>query len=219
MVPPLRKIVSVGFIVTLSGACHNAAAPAVAPPEPTAAEAPPPPPPPPPPKKCENLSENCVAAADTRARIASSDLTFGPAASWTYAQQPSVTIAQTSDSGPALAFTGVDLDAKDTKKDAGNKDAALLELVKQLGLTGLKPKLSWKKTDETKTIGDLKLGLYYSQLKGPAQRGAKKGKVLVVAGPSSSDKGIVGLGFVPEDDKSDADEVVMKCIESLEHAK
>ena len=219
MDPRPFKIVSVGIVFVALGACHHAdTPPPVAPPPPTATEAPPPPTPPVQPK-CEDLSENCVAAADTRARIASTDLTFAPAAGWSYAQQSTVTVAQTSSSGSALAFAGVDLDAKDAKHDLALKDAALVELAKQLGLTGLKSKLSWKKPDEPKAVGDMKLGLYYSQLKGQSQRGAKKGKALVVAGPTSGDKAIVGLGFVPDDDKSDADEAVMKSIESLGHAK
>jgi hypothetical protein len=130
-----------------------------------------------------------------------------------------VTIAQTSDSGSALAVTGVEVDSKDAKKDASFKDAGLTELAKQLGLTALKLKLNWKRPDEPKAVGDMKLGLYYSQLKGVGQRGAKKGRLLVIAGPTTGNQGLVGLGFVPDDDKSDADEAIMKSIESLERAK
>ena len=73
--------------------------------------------------------------------------------------------------------------------------------------------MHWKKPDDTKTIGPLKLGLW--QLDEAGVRGAKKGPLLVVAGPTSDSKGVVGVGFVPDDDKSSADMAIMKSIESL----
>jgi hypothetical protein len=177
----------------------------------------PPPPPPvveaPPPPKCESLGEKCAARADTRAKITSSEAEFSPAETWIYAQQSSATIAQTDDGGPAIAFLGVEVDPKDAKKDAGYKDAALAELAKQIGLSPLKRKVNWRKPDETKTIGALKLGLW--QLDEAGVRGAKKGPLLVVAGPTSDTKGVVGVGFVPDDDKSQADQAIMKSIESI----
>jgi hypothetical protein len=177
----------------------------------------PPPPPPqveaPPPPKCESLGEKCAARADTRARITSSEVEFSPAETWIYAMQSSATIAQTDDAGPGIAFLGVDVDPKDARKDAGYKDAALTELVKQLGLAPLKRKVNWKKPDDTKVLGPLKLGLW--QLDEAGVRGAKKGPLLVVAGPTSDTKGVVGVGFVPDDDKSQADQAIMKSIESI----
>jgi|SRR5580704_16353370 hypothetical protein len=177
----------------------------------------PPPPPPvvdaPPPPKCESLGEKCAAKADTRAKITNSEVEFSPAETWVYAQQSSATLAQTDDGGPAIAFLGVDVDAKDSKKDTGYKDAALAELVKQIGLSPLKRKVNWKKPDETKTIGAFKLGLW--QLDEAGVRGARKGPLLVVAGPTSDTKGVVGVGFVPDDDKSQADGAIMKSIESI----
>src|SRR5689334_3464858 len=80
---------------------------------------PPPPPPPepvaatPPPPKCESFSEKCIAAGDTRAKITNTALVFTPASGWVYAQQSSATVAQSSDSGPVIAFLGIDVDVKD----------------------------------------------------------------------------------------------------------
>jgi hypothetical protein len=176
---------------------------------------PPPPPaePPPPPPKCESLGEHCAAKADTRARITSSEVEFSPAETWIYAMQSSATIAQVDDSGPAIAFLGVEVDPKDGKKDASYKDAALTELCKQLGLAPLKRKVNWKKPDDTKVLGPLKLGLW--QLDEAGVRGTRKGPLLLVAGPTSDTKGVVGIGFVPDDDKSQADQAIMKSIESI----
>jgi hypothetical protein len=178
---------------------------------------PPPPPPvaevPPPPPKCESFSEKCAAKPETRAKITSSTLVFTPAAGWTYAQQSSSTVAQASDAGPAIAFIGIEIDAKDAKKEVAAKDAGLAELCKQLGLSPLKRKVAWKKPDDKKVVGSLKLDLW--QLEEAGVRGTKKGPLLVVTGPTTDGKGVVGLGFVPEDDKSSADLAIMKSIESL----
>ncbi|MFT3769845.1 MAG: hypothetical protein QM820_30800 [Minicystis sp.] len=114
---------------------------------------------------------------------------------------------------------GYEGDPKDAKKDAAARDAALTELVKQLGLNPLKRKVSWKsKPDETKSVGTMKIGLW--QLEEVGVRGTKKGPLLVVAGPTGEgNKGIIGVGFVPEDDKSQADVAIMKSIESLGKAQ
>lgn len=185
---------------------------------------PPPPPPqpvveaPPPPPKCESLGEKCEAKSDSKAKITSSELQFTPATGWIYAQQSSATIAQSSETGPAIAMMGYEGDPKDLKKDAAARDGAFSELVKQLGLSPLKRKVNWKKPDDTKTIGTMKIGLW--QLEEAGVRGTKKGPLLVVAGPTGSgSKGIIGVGFVPEDDKSQADVAIMKSIESLGKAQ
>lgn len=178
---------------------------------------PPPPPPtantPPPPPKCESLGEKCAAKSDTKAKITNSGLVFTPAAGWVYAQQSSATIAQSSETGPAIAMVGIDVDAKDSKKDHAAKDAAMAELVKQLGLGPLKRKVNWRKPDDTKTIGSMKIGLW--QLEEAGIRGTKRGPLLVVAGPVGDGRGVLGVGFVPDDDKSQADVAIMKSLESL----
>ncbi len=172
---------------------------------------------PPPPPKCEAFSEKCEGKPDTRAKITNSTLVFTPAAGWFYAQQSSSTVAQSSDAGPALAFVGIEIDAKDARHEVAVKDAALNELCKQLGLSPLKRKVAWKKPDDKKIIGPLKADLW--QLEEAGVRGVKKGPLLVVAGSTVDGKGVIGVGFVPDDDKSSADVAIMKSIESLGIAK
>lgn len=205
MPPRSVLLVTLAGLVALASGCPKPPPPAP-PPEPTV-EAPPPPP------KCESFSEKCAGKASTRAKITNAGLVFSPAVGWIYAQQSSSTVAQESDAGPAIAFLGIDLDAKDTKKEVAAKDAALAELVKQLGLAPLKRKVAWKKPDDKKVVGALKLDLW--QLKEAGSRGSRKGPLLVVAGPVSDGKTVVGLGFVPDDDKSSSDVAIMKSIESL----
>lgn len=182
------------------------------PPEPVAEVAPPPKPPPP---KCEALDEKCAAKDNTHAKIARSDLVFTPPSGWTYAQMSGATVAEQADATVAIA--GYDSD-KDAKKDAANRDAAFADLLKQIGIEnpGNKKKVNWKKADTAHPVGDFKLDLW--EVKDWA-RGSKKGPLVVVAGPTTEGKGIIIIGFVPTDDKSGADDAILKAIDSLGTAK
>jgi hypothetical protein len=183
-------------------------------PEPVATAAEPPPPPP----KCEAFAEKCAATAETRAKITNTELIFTPASGWIYAQLSSATVAQTSETGPAIAFTGFEADTKDKKKDAANRDATFGELLKQLGVAPLKKKIDWKKKPtETKSVGDLKIDLW--QLDEQGVRAGKKGTVIVVAGNIAENKGVMGLSFVPDDDAGPGADAVLKSIDSIGKAK
>lgn len=170
----------------------------------------------PPPPKCEKLDEHCDAKADTRAKVAHAELYVTPVAGWVFAQGDAATVAQASDSGPAMAFTGYDED-KDAKKDAAARDAAVAELFKAIGVES-KPakKVPWKSPNSPKAIGDLKLDLW--EIPAGYARGAKKGTVVVVAGSIGDGKGTLGVSFAPADDKS-ADDAIIKSFESLGKAK
>lgn len=210
MLPRLPTVLALTLLGALAAACHTP------PPEAPVETATPSPPPPP---KCESLTEKCEAKSDTKAAVTNSNLTFAPAPGWTYAMLSAATIAQASDQGPVVAFMGYEGDVKDAKKDAGAREAAMGELFKQLGLTPLKRKMSWRAPDEAKAVNGMKLGLWQISEK-DGQRGAKKGPILVVAGPTGEgNKGVIGVGFVPDDDKSKADEAIMKSIESLGKAQ
>jgi hypothetical protein len=171
---------------------------------------------PPPPPKCEKLDEHCDAKADTRAKVAHAELYVTPVVGWVFAQGDGATVAQSSDSGPVMAFVGYDED-KDAKKDAAARDAAVAELFKTIGVES-KPakKVPWKSPNSPKGTGDLKLDLW--EFEAGYARGAKKGTVVVVAGSIGDGKGVVGASFAPNDDKS-ADDAIMKSFESLGKAK
>jgi hypothetical protein len=171
--------------------------------------------PPPPPPKCEALDEKCEAKDDTRASIARSDLVIKPPAGWIYAQLSGATIAELGDA--TLAVAGYEADAKDVKKDSASRDAAFSDLLKQIGIDNpTKKKVSWKKPAAPKPVGDLKLDLWEIS---DWVRGTKKGPLVVVAGSTSEGKGILIIGFVPGDDKSGADDAILKAIDSLGTAK
>jgi len=170
----------------------------------------------PPPPKCEKLDEHCDAKADTRAKVAKAELYVTPVAGWVFAQGEAAMVAQASDTGPAMAFAGYDED-KDAKKDAAARDAGVAELFKAIGVEN-KPakKIPWKTPKAAKAIGDLKLDVW--EIEAGYARGAKKGTVVVVAGPIGDGKGALGVSFAPNDDKS-ADDAILKSFESLGKAK
>lgn len=196
------------MLAALAAGCPKP--PPVVPPPDPAAE-------PPPPPKCESVSEKCQAKPTTAAKITGVSLAFTPALGWIYAQMSSATIAQASETGPAIAFMGFDGDPKDAKKDAAARDTALGELAKQLGLAPLKRKVNWKKPDEAKTIGTMKIGLWQLE---EAQRGPRKGPLLLVVGATGDGtKELIGVGFVPDTDNTQADAAIMRSIESLRKAQ
>jgi len=205
MSPRPLKLLALTVLAALTAGCPKPPPPAP-PPEPVAEAAPPPP-------KCEAFSEKCAARGDTRAKITGSTLLFTPVAGWIYAQQSSSTVAQLSESGAALAFLGIDVDPKDAKKEVATKDAALAELFKQVGLNPLKRKVPWKKSDDKKAYGTVKVEFW--QLEEPGNRGGKKGVLLIVAAQLAEGKSAVGVGFVPEDDKTAADAAILQSIGSL----
>src|SRR5216684_3308441 len=98
---------SVLAIAWLLVGCGHKPPPPVAPPppptEPAVKEEPKPP------KKCETIEEDCVADAQTHAKIARSNLVFTPVSGWKYAQMENATVAQPVETGAAQAFTAFDL--------------------------------------------------------------------------------------------------------------
>ena len=166
-------------------------------------------------KKCEALDEACKALAGTKARVPHAPFTLEPAAGWTYAQLEAATIAQTSGTGPVLAAVG--FDPSDAKKDVANREAALEVAAKEAGVTLPKKKIAWKKPEDKNDVHGLKVRLW--QVEG-ATRAEKKGPLLVFDAVSADGKAaLVGVGFVPADDGSNADQAIMQSIESIEAAQ
>jgi hypothetical protein len=182
------------------------------PPEPTVEPEPPPPPPAPPPPKCETIEEDCVAKESTKARIPSTHLVFAPVKGWKYAQTPEGTIVQPFEIGSALAMTTFEVDAK---KDKESRDAALEALAKTLTITfPKKPKINWAKPDPAnkKKIGELEINLWQVET---VKRGDRKGPLLIVSAALPDHRALLGIGFVPDDDKTGADEQIMGAVDSI----
>jgi len=209
-------------LATLLMACGSAPKPKPTPKPVVAAPKKPKPPdafdkptPPPAPPKCESLAEKCTADKTTRARIAEATVVFTPPQGWTYAQESAASVAQTSDDGPALAvaaFTAAPDETKDPKKLDHRRDTLLQALGERLALKMPKAKVLWKKPDKTLTVGAYPVSLY--QLEG-AGRLDKKGPLLVFASPLAADVVLIGVGFVSDDDNTDADGAILAAIQSI----
>jgi hypothetical protein len=201
-----RSILS---LLLLCAACGSTPPPKVEAPKPP----PEPPPPPkveaPPPKKCEALSEGCVAEDATKARA--SGVTIGAPKGWTYAHGPAALARQGE---AALAVTVHDADPKSIKLDGDKRDAALADLLKQLEVTPPKKKIYWTLPPLKKlTVGALAVSLW--QMDG-ASHGGKHGPLLLFVAKLPESKSVLGVGFVPDDDKSGADVSILKAIETLD---
>ncbi|HVY49474.1 MAG TPA: hypothetical protein VHB21_26460 [Minicystis sp.] len=198
--------------------------PPAPPPEPLVAKVEPPPPP-----KCEALEESCKADAKTHARIARTSYVFSPVAGWVYAQTEAATVTEANaEAGPAMVVAGYDAN-KDAKKELSDRDQAFATIAKEIKLTLPKAKANWKKPLCTcsakackgsggdlckamKPVSELKASVW--QLDG-GMRGGKKGPMLIVQAPLGDGKALLGVGFVPDDDQTAADQAILKSIESI----
>lgn len=184
------------------------------PPDPISTPEPEPPPPKPRPKKCETLLDKCEGGEGKKARIPGAELTFQPAEGWFYSQEEAQTVMQTSDTGPAVAL--LVYETGDPKAEP-NREQFVKQLIERLTITAPKEKINWKKPAVTKDVGSgpkmMKVLLW--QLEG-ATRGDKKGPMLIFAAQLVGGKSLLGMGFVPDDDSTSADALILKSIESIE---
>jgi hypothetical protein len=162
----------------------------------------------PPPPKCEKLEESCVAAPGSKAHLEGSGWTIEPPAQWRYAQGTLI-MAEANES--LLAATVQDHDPK--KSERTRRDAALAVLVKEMNLQLPKKKLVWpKKPDQVVEAGEYRVSLYQFESVGHAE---KKGTLLVFSVVPADADGLLGAGFVPDDDSSNADQSILSAIRSI----
>lgn len=213
---------SISLLLSLVSGCGSAPKPPppAPPPAPVVAQKPKPKEDPfekplPPPPKCESMEEKCVADKATHARVAEAGaVMFVPPNGWTYAQEATVSIAQTSDDGPAIAIAAAKtvVPAKGPGPMEHLRDTTLQALAERLGVKLPKQKIAWKKIDKTLTIGSYSIALY--QVEG-ATRAGKKGPLLVFTTPLEGTRILLGIGFVDDDDQTDADGAILASIQSI----
>lgn len=197
--------------LALASGCGSKPPPKEPEPEPITKWEPPKDAPKPPPPKCESLGEGCKGEKDKKAKVAKTSLAFVVPGTWVYAMLGSHTLAQRSDDGAVVALVGVEI--PDPKKDAATKTAEYDLLAKELNVALPKfKKIDWKKKpDDKKEIAGTQLSFW--QIEG-ALRGGKKGTVLLAWGARTEGKGLLGIGFVPDDD-GDSAGVILQAFESL----
>lgn len=155
------------------------------------------------------MADDCVAKEDTKAKITKSALVFTPVKGWKYATTDDGTVAQPFEIGSALAITTFDVDPK---KDKEAKEAALDSLAKQLSLTLPKKKINWRDTSHKRPIGGVDSLLWQMD---KVKRADKEGALLVVLMPLADSRSLLAVGFVPDDDKTGADEAIMTAFDSI----
>jgi hypothetical protein len=191
-----------GFITTcMLAACAEPKPPPPKPAPPPAAE--------PPPPKCDDLAQGCTVKPGRRAKIGTTSWTVELPNGWTFAEEPTLAVAERA--GASVAITAQDV--KDAKKETVARDDAWTKLTSKLAVNLGGKNASWpKKPQRTTTVGSLKVSLFQLDA---AERGGKKGPLLLFATKSKEGVLLVGAGFVPDDDASNADAAILKCIESL----
>lgn len=201
----MRLLRLAAAVATLAVGCRPPARPpAVAAPPPTAAAEEPVSPP-----KCESLDERCVAKEGVRVSIEGAPWTMAAPPGWTYAKVASGLVAVSDGSALAVQARAV----ADKKKPP--RAEALAAVVEQLRvtLTKRKGKLELpRNADKTIAVGPLKVALY--QIDG-ATRDSKRGPLLVFATTLPEGPLLVGGGFVPQEDSTNADAAILAAIESL----
>jgi hypothetical protein len=159
--------------------------------------------------KCERLDEGCVAVQGIKVRIKQSGYAFDPPVGWVFAHEEALGIASTT--GGAIAATAHVLD--NPKKEAPSRLLALDLLMARMEVTPPKKKLTWpKKPADILDVGDLKISLWQVE---KATRKDVKGDLLVFWATPSEGQGITGVGFVASDDKTGADEAILKSIKTM----
>jgi len=198
-------------ICLVAAALGGAACGSPPPPEPPKlAPKPKPKPKPPPPPKCESLDEGCRAETETQAMIATSSYAFHPPDTWTYAQQARATVAQVDDTGPVLALT-VFTPEDDKKVVEKQQTDALERLAEAVGITLPKKAVAFGRPEQKEEVAGLAMR-YWQREK--AERAEGAGSLLVLTA-ELEDRTLLGLGYVPDDDKSEADRHIFEALQSI----
>lgn len=128
---------------------------------------------------------------------------------WTYAQQEDATVATHDDAIVAMTTFGGWPDAKTTE---ANREHAFDALVNLLGVTSPKHRVVWTRPLQKRKTGSLELSLWQAD---DVTKAMKKGPVLVFGAELPDHTWILGAGFVPDDDKTDADKTIVGSVESI----
>jgi len=199
----MKNLIALLGVVVLSAGCHHPPPPVPPPPPPVVVV--PPPPPPPPPPKCEAMSEGCTGQNGTVARVKRSGFSIGVPNGWAYAQTEDATVMASNDA--MLVIATFDLVASEA-----NREGAFAALVNLLGVSPPKHKVTWATPAKKARVGGLEVSFWQAD---DVTKGLKKGPVLLFGAELPDKSWLLGAGFVPYDDKSDADKAILSSIESI----
>jgi hypothetical protein len=104
-------------------------------------------------------------------------------------------------------------EGSNAKNERSQREAVLRRVAEHLGVTlPRKRELMKRKPDKKEKVGALDVELY--QIDGCSRQG-KKGPLLVFAAKVGEGATLLGMGFVSDDDKDNADASIMKAIGSI----
>jgi len=146
-----------------------------------------------------------VGQNGTLARVKRSGFSIGVPNGWTYAQTDDATVMTSNDA--MLVASTFDLVASEA-----NREGAFAALVNLLGVSPPKHKIAWATPAKKVKVGALDVSFWQAD---DVTKGLKKGPVLLVGIELPDKTWLLGAGFVPSDDKSDADKAILGAIESI----
>jgi hypothetical protein len=100
----------------------------------------------------------------------------------------------------------------DPKTVESNRQHAFEGLVNVLGVSPPRNPVAWAKPSQKRKTAALEMSLWQAD---NVTKGMKKGPVLVFGTELPDHSWILGAGFVPDDDKTDADKTIVGAIESI----
>ncbi|HEY1693759.1 MAG TPA: hypothetical protein VGG39_16445 [Polyangiaceae bacterium] len=204
----MKNVVALfGVTAIVLAGCHHVPPPAPPPPPPPPPVVAPPPPPPPPPPKCEALSEGCVGKAIARIRSLGWSITVPDG--WTYAQQDNATVITKGEAIMAITTFG---GWPDPKIVESNRQQAFNDLVNILGVSPPKTPVAWAHPSTKRRGVQVEMQLWQSD---NVTKGMKKGPMLVFGAELPDHRWVLGAGFVPDDDKTDADKTIVGAVDTI----
>jgi hypothetical protein len=136
---------------------------------------------------------------------------FQPPKGWIYARLDKATVAQVDAKGSVLVLAGYEPDPK-APAARKQRDAKLAELAELVGVQLPMPKSLPTQPDRSEDKAGLKM-LYWQR--DQAERVEQAGALLVLAAEQPG-RVLLGLGFVPDSDSSNADAGIMSAFGSIE---
>ncbi len=151
------------------------------------------------------MSEGCTGQNGTFARVKRSGFGLGVPNGWMYAQTDDATIMTSNDAELVVATF-------DLVSTEASREGAFAALVNLLGVSPPKHRVSWATPAKKARVGGLEVWFWQAD---DVTKGLKKGPVLIFGTELPTRSWLLGAGFVPSDDRSDADKAILGAIESI----
>jgi len=152
------------------------------------------------------MSEGCIGQNGTFARVKRLGYGLGVPNGWAYAQTDDATVMTSNDAMVVVSTF-------DLVSSEANREGAFAALVNLLGVSPPRHKVVWASPrKKVRVASGLEVSFWQAD---DVTKGLKKGPVLLFGAELPNKSWLLGAGFVPDDDKSDADKAILGSIESV----